>query len=525
MSTIQPKSLFLTLLMVGFSYGVSAASADETVFAIRGYVISGSSLVDAAEIQAAMSPYVGDNRKFSDIEAARQAIRQLYVSRGFSTVTVNVPEQEISDGQIKLNIVEPRLSQVKIIGAKHHDEHNIRQSLPALVNGEMPNSVKIAESLRLANENSAKQTQVLLKAGKQPEDIEALVRVEDVAPTKTFVSLDNTGNSATGEARLGIGWQQANLFNRDHVFTAHFQTSPFQADDVTVLGLGYHVPLYLRADSLDFHAGYSNVDSGTISNNFQVSGKGALFGARYNLNLTKHSDFEHRIALGLDYRAYQNTVDFLGTPLGTDVTVHPVSATYIGRWEGRSTQMSFQAGLHQNFAGGKHGHDFDFNAARAGAEADYSLFRIGGSMRHMLKKDWRINVSMEGQIGNDPLVPGEQFGLGGMNSVRGFGERSISGDRGWRASMEITGPDLGKSTGVVDAHLRLSAFMDGGGVQRLNPQAGEISRADIASVGLGLTFSKGAGFNARLNYGHVVDGGGDKDPGDGRLHASLAWVF
>jgi hypothetical protein len=29
----------------------------------------------------------------------------------------------------------------------------------------------------------------------------------------------------------------------------------------------------------------------------------------------------------------------------------------------------------------------------------------------------------------------------------------------------------------------------------------------------------------RLDYGHVLNGGGNKDVGDGRLHASLSWMF
>ena len=521
----EEKYIGLALLLSGLSHGVFAATQGEELFAIRGYTVSGAALVNSADIEKVIAPFTGENRKFADIEAARQAIRQIYTSRGFTTVGVSVPEQEISDGNIKLAVTEPHLAQIKLFGAKRHDESNIRQSVPALVDGEMPNTVKIAESLRLANENPVKQTQILFKPGKQPNELEALIRVEDTQPSRTFISLDSTGNAATGQTRMGIGWQHANLFNRDQVLTVNFQSSPTQPEDVTILGLGYRVPLYGIADSLDFHAGYSNVDSGTISNDFQVSGKGLSFGARYNFNLTKDSDFEHRIVFGADYRAYQNTVDFLGTPLGTDVTVRPISTTYVGRWESRQTQLSYQAGFSQNISGGQHGRDIDFNAARAGADANYTLFRYGANLRYMLKTDWRINAAFDGQTTNEPLVPGEQFGLGGMNSVRGFGERTLNGDRGWRASVELNGPDIGKKTGMDDAHLRLATFIDAGAIRRLNPQVGETSNADIASVGVGLTFTKGNDFNARLNYGHVVDGGGDKNQGDGRLHASLAWIF
>jgi len=93
------------------------------------------------------------------------------------------------------------------------------------------------------------------------------------------------------------------------VLTLHYVTSPTQLDDVTLLGLGYRIPLYGSADVIDLHAGYSNVDSGTVSEVFKVSGKGTLFGARYTLNLNKRSPIEHRLGFAFDYRAFENTVD------------------------------------------------------------------------------------------------------------------------------------------------------------------------------------------------------------------------
>ena len=37
----------------------------------------------------------------------------------------------------------------------------------------------------------------------------------------------------------------------------------------------------------------------------------------------------------------------------------------------------------------------------------------------------------------DLLISGEQFGLGGAHSIRGFEERELSADKGIQASLEI----------------------------------------------------------------------------------------
>ena len=75
-------------------------------------------------------------------------------------------------------------------------------------------------------------------------------------------------------------------------------------------------------------------------------------GGRYSHNFTKTSTFEHKLSLGLDYRAYTNNIDYLGQPIGTDVTVHPVSLTYNGQWQGRSSQAGYYATALHNIPGG-----------------------------------------------------------------------------------------------------------------------------------------------------------------------------
>lgn len=497
----------------------------EPTFDIVRFEVTGNSVLEPAVVDAALSPHAGAGRRFADVESARQALLAAYAHRGFTTVHVVLPEQEVTSGVIRLAVEEKRVSQVTLMGANHHDAENVRASLPALREGEVPNTVELSGSLRLANENPGKQSYLLFKAGKQAGEVEAVVRLEDDKPWKVFVSLDNTGNDETGQSRLAVGYQNANIGNRDQVLTLQYITSPEQINDVSIFGAGYHIPLYTLGDSVDLYAGYSDVNSGTIEGLFNVSGQGAIFGARYTHNFSKRSAYEHKISAGLDYRAYTNNIDYLGQPIGTDVTIHPLSLTYNGQWQGRASQAGFYLTAAHNLPGGDKGEDADFAATRLGAEADYALARLGGSVAHNTRGDWQVRAVLDNQYTAEPLVPGEQFGLGGHDSVRGFGERTVTGDRGYRTSLEIYTPDLGKKTGINDARLRLLAFVEGGWVERLEPQPGETSEIGIASAGAGLRFGIDKNLSVRLDYGYVLDGGGDKERGDDRLHASVAYVF
>jgi hemolysin activation/secretion protein len=524
---LSKKTLHVMLwagLLFNFSVGATEPPP-EPRFEIARFEVTGNSLIAPAALDSLLTGHTGSGRRFADVEMARQALLAAYSDLGYTTVQVIVPEQEITSGVIRLEVQERKTGKITVLGAAHHDAANIRASLPALVEGTVPNTVALAESLRLANENPTKQTQLLFRPAKTADEVEAVVRVEDDKPWKAFVSLDNSGNDETGDLRLAIGYQNANLVNRDHIVTLQYITSPEQVSDVTIFGAGYHIPLYGLGDSIDLYAGYSDVNSGTIEGLFNVSGQGNIFGARYTHNFDKTSAYEHKLSVGLDYRAYINNIDYLGQPIGTDVTVHPVSLTYNGQWTGRASQAGFYVTAAHNLPGGDKGKDADFAATRTGAEADYALARIGGSVARTLSGDWQLRAGLDTQTTGEPLVPGEQFGLGGHDSVRGFGERVVSGDRGYRASFEAYTPDLGGKTGINHARLRLLVFVEGGRVERLQPQPGETSKIGIASTGVGLRFGIDKNLSVRLDYGHVLDGGADKQPGDGRLHASAAYVF
>ena len=63
---------------------------------------------------------------------------------------------------------------------------------------------QIARELKLANENPARQLNVVLKAGKKDDQVDADVQVTDQKPSTFGVSFDNTGTTETGHTRLGL---------------------------------------------------------------------------------------------------------------------------------------------------------------------------------------------------------------------------------------------------------------------------------------------------------------------------------
>ena len=511
--------VFFCLVGNGF-----AQSSTPVRFDVSTYQLEGNSLLPPAEVEKLLAPYTGPARTFADVEKAREALSLAYFSRGFGTVNVSLPEQEVKSGVIRLKVLEGRIGKVSVTGTQFFDNENIRASLPFLREGEVPNTRKNAESLNLANDNPAKQTSLVLKSGANPGEVDATLRVTDEKPWKVFGLLDNTGTSETGKLRLGIGFQHANVANRDHVLTAQYVTSPEKLSEVQIFGASYRIPIYSLGDSVDLSAGYSSVNSGVVADVFNVSGKGTVFGVRYNHHLPKVESYTQKLIYGLEYKAYKNAVDFSGAPIGNDITVHPASVTYSGAWHQAPIAAGFYAGLVKNIPGGNNGDDEDFNLARLGADANYSLARFGLNASYALA-NWQARAVFDGQYTRDALVAAEQFGIGGVDSVRGFNEREITNDEGYRGSVELYTPDFGPAVGVPQASARALIFYDFGSVSRNQSLPDELTKANIASTGLGLRLGWGKHINLRLDYAYVLKGAGFRERGDSKIHFGLNVVY
>lgn len=509
-------------------------------FDITRFEVVGNTLLKPEEIERAVAPHTGKQKDFSDIQRALEAVEQAYRGRGYGTVQVLLPEQDIASGIVRLNVTEPRIGKVNVEGNRYFDDANIRASLPGVRPGATPNSQQISRNLQLLAEHPAKQTTVLLKPAATENEVDATIKVVDEKPLKFVATLDNSGTDATGRFRAGIGVQYSNLFNRDHILNAQYVTNPENPSKVKIFGAGYRVPFYAYNSSLDLFAGYADVNSGTLAGLFNVSGSGTILGARYNVYLPKIREYEHKLAFGLDYRAFQTQA---GDPtLVPDITVHPASLAYNGLWRMTNAEFGFYVSYSQNFfPGGNDGADSDFKgdpgscfagalpavrpAVRCDARAGYRIWRGGVNYTRVFAKEWQFRAVLNGQYSDDALIPGEQFAFGGPDSVRGFLIREVAGDKGYAASLEVYTPELGSKFGWGNMQARLLAFYDMGTTGRNSAQFGGGSGQSGASVGIGARVAVGKHFNLRVDFAQVIDAAGNQARNDQMLNAAVAIPF
>lgn len=524
----------LTRLLAGSILAAAVTSAwaaqpvdDSAVirFEISRFEVKGNTLLPQSQVDALLAKFVGKERDFGDVQRALEALEAVYHERGYNVVTIELPEQELNRGVVVLRVVETHIGRISVKNNLYVDENNIRHSLPALQEGRTPDLKAVSANLKQGNESPAKEVTLKLQSGEKDDEVDAVLEVKDQSVWKTMVNADNTGTQQTGKTHLGFILQNANLFNRDHLASLQYTTSAEEPGRVKVYGAGYHIPLYALGDSLDFYASYSNVDSGTVSAgavNLAVSGKGAVYGARYNQSLAKRGELESKLSYGVDYKAFKNSVQLQGQELGNDVTVHPLSIAYQATLPIKQGELSGQVTLLRNIAGGAKGDQAAFTLARAGAKADYTMLRVAGSLTRALANDWQLRAILNGQYSSDALIPGEQFGAGGATSVRGFAEREISNDSGLGVNLEAYTPNLCTHAGW---NCRLLAFYDTAYAKRNHALPEELTSTTIASTGVGARFVLSTYVNLQLDFGHVVRAGVTGRDNASRLHLRLGLAY
>lgn len=492
----------------------------EPTLDVTRYVIEGDSPLSADEAALLVAPYVGEKRKLSDIEAAAGALERAMRERGYSFHRMFVPVQKPTAGEVRLQVIGIKLGQVEVTGNEHFTTDNIRRSLSNLVEGEVPEVRTLGRDITASNNNPAKQVSVTFKESPEAGKVDAVVKVKDSPTTVFFAGL--SGNQALSDPapdqntyRISGGVQFANLFDRDHVATLSYTTDPRNPSDVSLFGAYYQVPLYGTGMNLSAYYTKSDINSGTVQQGagvFEISGSGTFIGARLTRALPRINALQQTVGIALDDRMFENNTTFNGATIQPNVGSRVVSLQYLFRNEPGWGAISGGIEYLSNVAGGANNTEAD-HAANGGTQ-DWNAWRFSLEASKEVS-GWDYSGRIKGQYSGIALISGEQFGLGGTNSVRGFTDRVVSGERGYQWNLEARGPALGS------LQLRPVIFVDGGEVHALATGVTET----LASAGIGLRLVH-RNLQLAADIAQVIDSESTQTGGNAtRLHLGMSYRF
>lgn len=493
-------------------------------FDIWEYRVLGADVLDARTVERAVYPYLGPGRSIADVQSARQALENAYRAAGYSTAFVDIPEQTVDQGVVRLKATEGRLDRVRVTGARYFSNRQILARLPAVESGEVPHLPDVQKQLAALNrETPDRAVMPILKAGRYPGTVDMELRVQDHYPLHGGLEVNNRYTADTSELRTNLTLSYDNLWQRQHTASVQYQTAPQAPDEAKVVALTYLAPLRRANTLLAFYGVDSKSDVATVGT-LSVIGQGRIYGARGIRSLASRDSFFQSATLGLDYKDFGEDINLTEeTGLSTAIRYFDWSASYSFGWIHPKSRSSFGIGADWGLRGFGNS-DAEFENKRFKGRGNY-VYLTGSAehLRQVLGKA-QLDARLSWQYSTLPLVSNEQFTAGGATSVRGYLEAERLGDSGASFSVELRSPSLLKAGGKVQ-DFRVLGFFDAASLSIVDPLPDQEARFRLQSAGAGFRFSGLAGLEAELDWARPLLDGANVSKHEDRIHFLLKYEF
>lgn len=489
--------------------------------------IKGNTLLDKTQLERTIYRFLGPKKSIDNVEAARNALEELYRAKGYQTVSVDIPEQDVKNGVVYLQVVEGKVSKLRVKDSRYFSLGKIKSGVPELAEGNVPNFPKMQEQLlQLGTASADRQVTPILRAGDTPGTLEVDLKVKDELPLHGRVELNGRNTATTSRLRLVSSLRYDNLWQEMHSASLMYQVSPENNQEVDVWAGTYAMPLFDSDSRLAFY-------SVSSSSKAQIASAGALavigIGEIYGLRLVKpfkpQGDYFHSMTLGADYKSFKEDLQLIGSDsIKTPISYLPFMAQYSGSLSGKESTTTFDVGMH--FALRGVGNDpQEFELKRYKARANYLY--LNGDLKHQqnLPLGMELVSRFSGQASESPLISNEQFSIGGAESVRGYFETQSLADDALFGSIELHSPHLAPMDWDDLNQLKLLTFFDAGKGWIQDALPGSSKGDFLASAGMGLRFKVWKHLSGALDVGVPLSSQKAVKGGDPRIHFNIATDF
>lgn len=495
---------------------MSLSHAQNAQFDVFEYRIDGTTLLPVTVVEQAVYPYMGENKTLEHVEQARDALERVYHSAGYLTVVVNIPQQKVEDGVVRLAVTEASVKRLRVVDSRYFSPADIKAAVPEVAEGNVPNFPEMQKQLAGLNRSADRRVTPVLRAGKTPGTVEVDLKVKDQLPVHGSIELNSRQIPNTTLTRLSANVSWDNLWHRQHSLGLTGLITPENPDQSKVFSANYTMPVP-SGGFLALYSVYSKSDVASLGT-LNVLGNGVIVGARYILPLPGTEKFFHTATLGVDYKNFGQAVNLIeGGSFNTPVSYMPFTVGWDGNWVGKS--RTTRLGLSLNFhVRGLVGDDEEFAAKRFKARSNYIFFRGNFSHTETMRQGWGFTGRASWQIAAQPLINNEQSIVGGVTTVRGYFEVAALGDDSATGGLELFTPNYAAYLHQAIEEFRLLTFIDGGTVRVQQPLPGQRDHFDLAGTGMGFHLKGWKGLSADFAGAVALEDAGRTKAGDKRVH-------
>ena len=488
---------------------------------VKSFQLSGHRLLSTEELMPALAEFVGRTLDFAGLQRATDAVAAAYRESGW-LARVYLPEQDISEGTITLQVVEARFAGLRMEGEP--SKRVLSSDIQAFFEeqqkaGEPLNTLALDRALLLADDLPGISVAGTLVPGQAEGETGLAIQTSDEALFFGDVTLDNTGSRSTGSNRVMLN---LNINSPgDHGELINLTALRTQGSAYVRLGLtvpvGYNG---LRFGVNGSTMNYKVIEGSSSLLSLNVQGSSDSMGLDWSFPVVRQRMRNLYFSGGLDNKRFYND------------SINKTSDTNsYADYETNSLRLGFSGNVFDDLGGGG-ANSASLQVMRGQLDRvkahtqidtlgrDYIKLNYALSRQQSLTADHSLLLNLQGQHATELLDSSEKFYVGGASTVRAYPSSELGGERG----QLLTGEWRWR----LHAAWVLSGFMDQAWVTALPTTAADASTSSsLRGYGLSAAWQGPLGLNAKLTWSKR-EGSNPKPTstgtdGDGTLLINRIW--
>jgi hemolysin activation/secretion protein len=465
---------------------------------VSGFRFRGNTAFSDEELWELTSAYTNRPISFEELLRLRDELTLHYVSHGYVTSGVLLPEQVVSDGIIEFQVVEGTLAAINVSEAERLRPGYVERRLRA-DESEVVNMTTLEGRLQVLQQDPLiHHVEAQLVPGPRRELSELNLRVFERRPFGGSFEVNNHQAPSIGSERAMARFWHRNLSGGGDSFNITASGS----EGLGEVEASYEIPLNSRGTRLGFWAIATRAEAVEAPfDQLDIESETESYAIDFTHPFIRNLNTELSIFGSAEVRQSQSFLFGEGFQFSEGLEEDGIARVTVLRlgvqYTHRDRQRVFAA--RSTFSGGIDAFDATINESGPSGEFFAWLAQLQWAQRF----DWldmRMIARLDAQLALDPLLPLEQFAVGGHATVRGYRENRFVRDNGVVASLEFRIPIWRRASGR--SVLELAPFYDYGRAtnrDRPTPQP-EV----LESAGLGLIAPISAMFYGEVFWGHAL---------------------
>jgi hemolysin activation/secretion protein len=454
---------------------------NEPIFQIR---IVGSSVFTQEDLAPLVNKLNDHTITKDDLVTLLNTIDKKYYEKGYLTTKTIV--DDVEKGVATIRVVEGTVEAVSFSGNRFTRNRTLKKDL-GLDSGSLLNVPALQARIQQINEDQdLYRAKANLVAGNAPGQTQVEFQIEERLPFQLSAFSDNRGRPLIGSTRWGFGYQYDSPLGLGDTLSGQY----FQANGTNVSETTYSFPVGKYGTSVGLSYGFAHVQVDNRSGSARLDGRANNYGVLLSQPIGSSGIFSFDIG----------------------GNIRKITAFTVRKKSGESDVTSLQVGFNIN-----KDDRFGNTAFRAQSTFGFDLFGGDGQFyKQELSLSRVINLphrnyllfNAYSMLSPDSLPGYEQMQIGGSQSVRGFSEGLLFGDRGYTFNVEHRWPVPGLKYACpwLDKRVQGASFFDIGQVWLDNSTAGGLPPGrNLAKNSL----LSGAGVGIRAAFTQYFEGFAD----------------